>query len=282
MQVKIIADSTCDLPEEIIDELDIDIVPLYVIMNDVSYKDGIEITTDKLIEWSDRTKKTPMTSAPSVEDYIKVFTPYVEKKRDVVFIGISSDLSATCQNALFAVNSVDKGNIKVVDSRNVSIGMGFLVIKAARLARRGKSAEEIVCELEKYIPKISSSFIFDNLEFLKRGGRCSAAKMIASSALKIRPRIDAVEGNLIPVDKFRGSLQKSVKKFCESVFKNIENIDSELCFIGTTKDEHGLLDKICEEIKSKGFFKEVLMAKAGCIITSHSGPNTYGIVLEKE
>ena len=282
MQVKIITDSTCDLPQDIIEELDIDIVPLYVIMDDVSYKDGLEMTPEKLIEWSDETKKTPMTSAPSVEDYIKAFRPYVEKKRDVVFISISSELSATCQNAHFAVNSLEKGNIKVIDSRNVSIGTGFLVMEAAKLARQGKSSDEIVTKLEKSIPKIQSSFIFDNLEFLKRGGRCSAAKSLAASALKIRPRIDATEGNLIPVDKFRGSLPKSVKKFCESVFLNIKGINPELCIIGITKDEHGLLEEIRGEIESKGYFKEILTANAGCIITSHSGPNTYGIVLKKE
>ena len=282
MQVKIIADSTCDLPERIIEELDIDIVPLYVIMDDVSYKDRIEMTPEKLIEWSDKTKKTPMTSAPSVEDYIKAFKPYADKKRDVVFISVSSDLSATYQNAVFAVNSLDEGNIKVLDSRNVSIGTGFSVIMAARLARRGSSADEIVSELENYFPKVSSSFVFDNLEFLKRGGRCSAAKSLAASALKIRPRIDTIEGNLIPTDKFRGSLQKSVVKFLESVLGNLEGADPGLCFIGTTKDEHGLLEEIRSKIESKGFFNEILTTNAGCIITSHSGPNTYGIVFKKE
>ena len=282
MQVKIIADSTCDLPEEIIEQLDIDIVPLYVIMDDVSYRDRLEMTPEKLIEWSDETKKTPMTSAPSVEDYIKAFGPYVEKKRDVVFISISSELSATCQNAHFAVNSLDKGNIKVIDSRNVSIGTGFSVIMAAKLARQGKSVEEIANELEKCIPYIQSSFVFDNLEFLKRGGRCSSAKSLAASALRLRPRIDAIEGSLVPVEKFRGSLKKSVSKFVESVLKDLENADPELCFIGTTKDEHGLLHIIREEIEQKGYFNEILTTNAGCIITSHSGPNTYGIVFKKE
>ncbi len=282
MQVKIIADSTCDLPKAILEELNVDIVPLYVIIDEKSYRDGLEMTPKKLIEWSDETKKTPKTSAPSVEDYIKAFTPYVDEKRDVVFVSVSSDLSATFQNALFAANSIEKGKIKVIDGRNVSIGTGFAVIKAANLAKEGKSSDEIIGELELYIPKIKSSFLFDNLEFLKRGGRCSAAKALAASALKIRPRIDAIEGNLIPVEKFRGSLEKAVNKFCGSVLDNLEGINSEFCYIGTSTDELGLLDIISELVKNKGHFKKVIKTNAGCIITSHSGPNAYAIIYAEE
>ena len=282
MQVKIIADSTCDLPSEIIKELDVDIVPLYVIMDDVSYIDGVEMTPDKLIEWSDKTKSTPKTSAPSVDDYIKYFKPYVDKKQDIVFVSVSSALSATCQNAFFAANTFDKGNIKVVDGKNVTMGTGYIVMRAAHLAKQGMDADEIVQELEKLVPKVKSSFVFDNLEFLKRGGRCSAAKALAASAFKIRPRIDAIDGNLVPVDKFRGSLEKSVKKFCESVLGDIEGADPEICFVGKTSDSHGLQDVIYKEVEKKGYFKRIIKANAGCIITSHSGANAFAIIYAKK
>lgn len=278
MQVKIIADSTCDLPQDIIDSLGIETVPLYVIMDEKNYLDGIEMTPDKLIEWSNKTKKTPQTSAPSVIDYTEIFKPYADKKQDVVFVSVSSELSATCQNAYFAANTFEKANIKVVDGKNVTMGTGYVVIKAAQLANEGKSADEIVSELDEFIPKVRSSFIFDNLEFLKRGGRCSAAKALAASAFKIRPRIDVIDGIMEPVEKFRGSLEKVVKKFCDSVLDNLEKIDPEICFVGKTKDDYGLLDLIYEEVKKRGHFKNIYRANAGCIITSHSGANAFAIV----
>jgi DegV family protein with EDD domain len=282
MQVKIIADSTCDLPNELIKQLDIDIVPLYVIMDDVSYKDGLEITPKKLIEWSDKTKKVPKTSAPSVEDFTKIFRPYAARGREAVFISVSSELSATFQNAFFAVNSLDNANIKVVDSKNVSVGTGILVLKAANMARQGKSPYEITKALDEIIPKISASFIFDNLEFLKRGGRCSAAKALAAGALKIRPRIDAVEGKLVPVEKYRGSLEKTVKKFCESIKSGMDKAEREYCIIGSTRDDYGLLTLLEEEIVNLGYFETILKANPGSIITAHSGPNTYAIIYIKE
>ena len=278
MNVKIIADSTCDLPQALIDELGIDIVPLYVIMDDISYKDGLDMTPLKLIEWSDKTKQTPKTSAPTIEDYTKIFQPYADKKQDVVFISVSSLLSATCQNAHFAANTMEKGNFKVIDGKNVTMGTACLVLKAAQLSKEGKSADEIADFMEIYILKVKASFVFDNLEFLKRGGRCSVAKAFSASALKIRPRINVIDGEMLPGEKFRGSLEKVVKKFCDSKLKDLENIDPEFIFIGKTKDDHGLLDVIYEEVEKKNYFKNIYRAETGCIITSHSGPNAFAIV----
>lgn len=282
MKVKIITDSTCDLPKSLIEEFDIDTVPLYVIMDEISYKDGIDMTPDKLIEWSDKTKRPPLTSAPTVEDYTKIFKPYVDKKQEVVFVSVSSVLSATFQNAFFAANTLEKGKVIAVDGKNVTMGTGYIAIKAAQLSNEGKKADEIVEALEKFVPKVKSSFIFDNLEFLKRGGRCSAAKALAVSAMKIRPRIDVIDGNMIPGEKFRGSLEKAVKKFCDSVLGNLDGTDPAFCFVGKTKDDHELQDFIYEEVKKIGYFKNVYKANAGCIITSHSGPNAYAIVFAEK
>ncbi|MCK5129183.1 MAG: DegV family protein [Clostridiales bacterium] len=282
MNVKIIADSTCDLPEELIKKYDIDIVNLYVMLDEVSYVDKLEMTPDRLIEWSNKTKKTPKTSAPTIEDYMNVFKPYVDKKQDVVFVSVSSVLSATCQNAFFASNTLEKATIKVVDGKNVTTGTGCVVLKAAELAQQGKSADEIVEALEEMIPKVKASFIFDNLEFLKRGGRCSALKALSASALKIRPKVDVIDGEMIPGEKFRGSLEKVVAKFCDGMLENLDEIDSEFVFVEETQDNYGLVDVIYEKIKEKNYFKNIYKAKAGCIITAHSGPNAYAIVYVKK
>lgn len=278
MQVKILTDSTCDLPLEIMEDLKIETVPLYVIMDEVSYRDGIDMTSEKLIEWSDITKRPPKTSAPSVEDYVKVFKPYVDKKQDIVFVSVTSKLSSTCQNAFLAANTFENANIKVIDGKNITMGTGYIVMKAIEFANDGKGADEIVEKLEEFIPKVKSSFVFDNLEFLKRGGRCSAAKALAASAFKIRPRIDVIDGLMLPVEKYRGTLQKAVKKFCDSVLKDIQKADPEICFVGKTKDDYGLQDFIYEEIKKRDYFKNIYKANTGCIITSHSGANAYAII----
>jgi len=282
MNVKIIADSTCDLPQGIINTLDIDIVPLYVILDEQSFKDSIEITTDELIDWSNKTDQTPKTSAPSVDDFMTAFKPYIEKKQDIVFVCISSELSATCQSANMAASMVDDITIKVVDGRNVSLGTGLVVYKAAKMAQEGLSADEIEKKLADLIPKVSTGFVLDTLEFLRRGGRCSALKAFAATSLKLRPEIVAKGGKLVPGGKFRGSMDKVVKSYFTKALSNTEEIDSEVVFIVRTKDEKGLSPLSVEIVENSGHFKEVIVGDAGCVITSHGGPNAYGIFYIKK
>ncbi len=283
MNVKIIADSTCDLPQGIINKFDIDIVPLYVILDEKSFKDSIEITTDELINWSNETNQTPKTSAPSVDDFMTAFKPYIEKKQDIVFVCISSELSATCQSANMAASMVSDINIKVVDGRNVSLGTGLVVYKAAELAQKGLSADEIDKKLtEDIIPNVSTGFVLDTLEFLRRGGRCSALKAFAATSLKLRPEIVAKDGKLEPGGKFRGSMDKVVKSYFTKALSNTDTIDPDVVFIVNTKDEKGLGPMSVDIVKNSGYFKEVIVSDAGCVITAHGGPNAYGIFYIKK
>lgn len=282
MNVKIIADSTCDLTTEIINKFDIDIIPLYVILDEVSYKDAIDITPYKLIDWSNETKHIPKTSAPTIDDYMAAFKPYADKRQDIVFISVSSELSATCQNAHIAAEMIDNITIKVVDGRNVTTGTGCIVYMASKFAKEGKTADEIVKKLQTIIPKVSANFIFDSLEFLKRGGRCSAVKAFSATALKIRPEINVVDGLLIPGDKYRGSLAKVLSKYCEKRLENLEEIDPEIIFVAKTKDEEGLNDILYEQVKSKNYFKNIIRTDAGCVITSHSGPGAHALIYIKK
>ena len=282
MKVKIIADSTCDLPKEIIHKFDIDIIPLYVILDEQSYKDSLEITTRELVDWSNATNKTPKTSAPSVDDFMNAFNPYVRKKQDIVFVCISSELSATCQNANIAAGMIDGINIKIVDSRNVAQGTGVVAYKAAKYAEEGLSADEIEAKLSELVPKVFTGFVLDKLDFLRRGGRCSALQAFAATSLKLRPEIVAKEGKLIPGGKFRGSMDKVVKSYFSKKLEKLDEIDPEMVMVVTTLDDMGLRSITEEIVKNTGYFKEVIVADAGCVITAHSGPNTYGIFYIKK
>lgn len=278
MQVKIIADSTCDLPQDIIHNLNIDIIPLYVILDEVSYKDSVDITPQELIDWANETNRLPKTSAPSVEDFLTAFRPYEEKGQDIIFIGISTELSSTCQNAGIAADMIDGINIEVVDTLNVATGTGCAAFKAAMLAKEGKTQGEIMEELESFIPRINTSFVIDSLKFLKLGGRCTAIQAFGANALKLKPEIVSRDGILTTGDKYRGSIEKVLQRYCNKRFENIEEIDPEFIFVAKTRDGDELDEMIYQFIVSKNYFKEVHRVDAGCVITSHSGPNTHGLM----
>jgi DegV family protein with EDD domain len=208
---------------------------------------------------------------------MNAFKPYVEKKQDIVFVCISSELSATCQNANLVANMIDDITIKVVDSRNVALGTGIVAYKAAKYAQEGLSADEIEEKLLELVPKVFTGFVLDKLDFLRRGGRCSALQAFAATSLKLRPEIVAKDGKLVPGGKFRGSMDKVVKGYFSKKLADLGEIDDEMVFVVTTVDEMGLSPMSVDIVKRTGYFKEVIVADAGCVITAHSGPNTYGL-----
>ncbi len=282
MNVKVIADSTCDLPKEIINKYDIDIVPLYVILDEKSYKDSLEITVDELINWSNETNQSPKTSAPSVDDFMKAFQPYVDKGQDIVFVCISSELSATCQNAYIAAGMIDSVKVKVIDSRNVSVGTGIVAYKAAMLAEEGLSTEEIDMKLADFIPRVFTGFVLDKLDFLRRGGRCSTLQAFAATSLKLRPELIVKEGKIISGSKLRGSMDKVVKSYFTKKTADLHEIDPEFAFVVKTRDDMGLSPMSYDIVNDTGYFKDIIKSNAGCVITAHSGPNTYGLFYVKK
>jgi len=283
MNAKIIADSTCDLPRDIIDKYDIDVVPLYVLLDGKSLRDGVDIKTEELIKWCSETGKLPTTSATSVEDFTEAFRPYAESGRPVMGIFISSEFSATVQNALIAAKSFEGAKIEVVDSRNLSTGIGLVVVNAAKLAQQGKSIEEIRKAVDSVIPRVRASFVVDKLDFLYKGGRCSALTLLGANALKIRPQIVVRDGRMSPGEKYRGSSLRAFGKYYEAILSNIDSIEPELAFVTHSPSDRELVDAALNAAKATGHFREVVETNAGCVITSHCGYNTVGILyIEKQ
>ena len=188
-KVVIFTDSTCDLMPETIKEHDIHVIPLYVNFKDESFKDGVDMTSPLLYEKVEKTGIMPKTSAATVADFINAFTPFIEEGCDVFYTGISSKMSVNMQNVLTAASEFDEGRVLVSDSLNLSSDIGLLVLKACKFRDEGKSAKEIKELIDELAPKVKGGFVIKSMDYLYKGGRCSALSKIFGTILKIKPFI---------------------------------------------------------------------------------------------
>jgi len=280
-QVKIIADSTCDLTPELIEKYDIQIIPLYVTMGEENYKDGVNVRTEDLFRYSDTTGQIPKTAAASVSDFLEVFRPYAESGRPAVFIGISSELSGTMQNAVNAVEELKKkfpeAKVYPVDSLNLSTGIGLLVIHAAEMAQEGASAEAIVESLNRKIPLSRASFLVNTLTYLHMGGRCSTLQMLGASMMKLKPMLQVKNGKILNTGKFRGDIGKALRQYAKFVIDQ-QPVDTRRVFVTHTPMPGNEAEDIVELVKSLGIFDEVIETCAGSVIGCHCGPGTLGVL----
>ena len=183
MKIKISADSTCDLSPELIERYHIGITPLYIIRGEETLRDGIDVRPEELYEYANVTGKLCKTAAVNVSDYLAYFAACREEYDAVIHFTISSDMSACYQNACIAAQEFT--NVYPVDSRNLSTGIGHLVLDAAEMAEQGMDAANIASALEKKREKLDVSFVIDTLEYLKRGGRCSALVAMSANLLHL-------------------------------------------------------------------------------------------------
>lgn len=279
-KVKVFSDSTCDLSPDLIEKHQIGIVPLYVLFNDDSFLDGIDITTQDLYNKVEQTGSLPKTAAPSPGDFITAFKPYIDAGEDIIYIGLSSEFSATLNNARLATMEFPQGRIQVVDSRNLSTGVGLLVMKAVDYAEEGLNINEIADKVTQLIPMVETEFIIDTLEYLHKGGRCSGVTRFVGAMLKIRPSIKVVDGKMVPAQKFRGTRKKALKGLLDTALQHKGNIDLDRIFVTHSISEDSPYLK--EELLQATGAKEVIITQAGCVISSHCGPNTIGILFIKQ
>ena len=209
--VKIISDSTCDLSKELLERYDISILPQHIVLGDKEYTDGIDITPDEIYQWSDEHKTTPKTSAPVMAEAMELMRPYIDAGQELVCFCISETMSSSGQAMRMAAQELEAENkVTVIDSKNLSTGVGHLVIEAAILAGEGKNAAQITEEIEKLKPRVRASFVTDTLVYLSRGGRCSAAAAIAGSVLKLHPKIVVKDGVMDASKKYRGKMSSVI------------------------------------------------------------------------
>ena len=278
MAIKIITDSTCDLPKSTIDKHGIVVVPLTVLLGDKAYSDG-DIKTTEMFKWVEENKTLPTTSAPNIGQVIDVIEPIVNNGDNIIAITISSELSSTFNNCVNALNLIGD-NIKyaVVDSKHLSSGAGLLVIKAIELIESGLNFEAIVYALENYRDRIKTSFIVDTLEYLKMGGRCSSTSAFIGGAMKLHPILKLSDGRLVSDKKIRGSVNMAVHKYISEIAYDLEKANKEKVFITHTGFDANTIEKIREQLLDDYKFNEVIVTDACCVIASHCGPGTLGVI----
>ncbi len=279
--VIITADSTCDITAEILQKYgNIEILPLYTVLGDKSLRDGVEVVPDDIYSYVEKNGVLPKTSAGSVDDYISLFKKYADDGKEVVHINISSEMSSSYQNACIAASEV--GNAQVVDSRNLSTGSGLLVMDAADMALEGKSAQQIAEKVRERASLVRASFVIDQLEYLRMGGRCSSVAMLGANLLKIKPEIVVgQDGKMSMGDKSRGSYDKVLIKYVEKILA-VQGINKKRVFVTHTRCDDAIVQSVVDTVKNLVDFEEVYVTTAGCVITSHCGPNTLGVLFEMQ
>ena len=277
--VKIIADSTCDLSKELIEKYNISILPLHIILGEKEYCDGINIEPEDIFSWSDANNATPKTSAPSVSEVIDVLKPFTDAGNSVICFTISKEMSSTANVFKIAAEELmvsDK--VWVIDSANLSTGIGLLVIEAAVMAEREETAETIAERMEYLKPLVRSSFVVDTLIFLHRGGRCSSISAMAGGVLKIHPKIVVENGKMDSTKKYRGRIDKVIPAYVKDMEEELKKANPDRVFITHSGCNDDIVNSVKEYLKELGVFKEILITRAGGVISSHCGPGTLGVL----
>ena len=281
--VKIIADSTCDLTKELIERYDVEIVPLHIVLDDKEYLDGVDITPDEIYAWSDQTKTTPKTAAVSIDRIMDLFKKYIDQGMDVVCFSISDDMSTTgnvMRMAAEELNAADR--IRIVNSKSLSTGIGLMVIEAAEMAKAGKSVHEIADYAEVQREHVRASFVVDTLTFLHRGGRCGGLAAMLGGALKLHPRIAVEDGKMAPGKKYRGKMSVVIRHYVEEMEEELKTAKKDRVFITHSGCSQQDIDAVKDYLVSLNRFDEILIARAGGVISSHCGPGTLGVMFIAE
>lgn len=277
--VKIISDSTCDLSKELIERYNISILPLHILLGEDEYEDGVNLTPQEIFSWSDENKSTPKTSAPSIEQAIELFKKELESASELVVFTISADMSTSINVCRMAAQELEaEDRIHIVDSMNLSTGIGLTVIEAAILAKEGKSAEDILKHVSKIIPNVRASFVVDTLEYLYRGGRCSGLSAMIGTAMKLHPKIVVSEGKMSSNKKYRGKMKSVILSYAKDMESELLLAKKDRVFITHSSVDKDIVEEVKSYLESLNIFDEILETTAGGVISSHCGPGTLGVL----
>ena len=278
-KIRIMADSTCDLSPELIEKYGISILPLNIVMDDTSYLDGVETTPDKIYEWADANRTTPKTSAPGIEAAVEFLRPVAEEGDEICYLGISEQMSATCQVLRLAAEELEyTEHVCVIDSMNLSTGIGLQVLTAAELVQSGCSLAELETCLKEYREKVRASFVVDTLTYLQRGGRCSAVTALMGNALKLKPRIGVADGKMGVSKKYRGNRKKTVMDYVKDMEEDLLRAEKKRVFITHSGIQQEIVDEVKAYLDGLGHFDAIHVTRAGGVISSHCGPGTLGVL----
>ena len=281
MNIKLTADSTCDLPIEQLEKYQIDIVPLTVTLGGEAYRDGIDLQSEDIFRRVAEGEALPKTSAGNVDEYLSAFRPWVEQGCELIHVSLSSAISSAYQNACVAAEEL--GHVTVIDSLNLCGCQGLLVLRCADLIAEGKTVKEIVDELTRYREALESGFVIETLEYMYKGGRCSAIELLGANALKLKPCIHVREGSLVPGRKFRGSSLRVLPQFVETCLGEIAAVDTSRIILGTTGCDEKIVSAFRQEVlRLCPDVEELIELRAGCTISTHCGPGCVGLFFARK
>ncbi len=274
--IVITSDSTTDLGAALIERYNISTIPLGVTLGDKTYRDGIDITPDDIYEHHRKTGELPKTTAANVGECIDFFRPFAEAGKTVIHFTISSEMSSTYNNTCLAASEFE--NIYVIDSRNLSTGGGLLVVAAAEMAKEGLDAKEIVEKIEELKPCVDASFVIDKLDYLHKGGRCSAVAVLGANLLKLKPCIEVKNGAMGVGKKYRGKYIDVTKEYAIERLGDGSDIDLDRVFVTHAGCDPEIVEGVVETVKNTLPFKEVFVTRASCTISAHCGADTLGVL----
>lgn len=275
-KIIISSDSTTDLSAELRERYNIKILPLGVNLGGKTYKDGLEITPDDIYEHHRKTGELPKTTAANVGESMDFFKQFTDEGKTVIHFTISSTMSSTYSNACLAAAEFE--NVYVIDSANLSTGAGLLVVNAAEMAAKGMEAEEIVEKIKKLTSHVDASFVIDNLEYLHKGGRCSALAMMGANLLKLKPCIEVKNGSMGVGKKYRGKYADVLKTYVAERIGDGSDIDLDRVFVTHAGCDEAIVKSVVEQVKAAAPFKEVFLTRAGCTVSAHCGADTLGVL----
>lgn len=275
-KVLITGDSTNDLSQELLAKHNIKIKPLTITLGDTSYLDGVDIDPDFIYKYHAENGILPKTSAVNIADMVDFFKPLVDEGYAIVHFALSSSMSSTYQNSLLAAEEFE--DVYVIDSKNLSTGEGLLVLKAAEMAEAGMDAKSIYEEISDLVPKVDASFVIDNLEYLHKGGRCSALAALGANLLKLKPCIEVKDGSMGVGKKYRGKYIDTLKTYVQERLTDYSDIDLSRVFVTHAGCDEEVVNAVVDEVKKTAPFAELLVTRAGCTISSHCGANTLGVL----
>lgn len=276
MKIAITCDSVCDLSQELIKQNNISILPISIILGDETFSDGVNINSQKIFDYVAKNKQLPKTSAINEFQYAEFFKEHLDGVDALIHFTISSDMSSCFNNAKKAANTLK--NVYVIDSRNLSTGVGLQVLYACMLRDKGEKPENIVKKVEARKQFVQASFVVERLDYLYKGGRCSALQLLGANLLKIRPSIIVKNGKMDVHKKYRGKMKDVVKDYIKDTLNEFNTYDKSICFITYSSATEDMVEAAKSTLKEFANFENVYITTAGATVTSHCGENTLGIL----
>ncbi|MBP3578573.1 MAG: DegV family protein [Lachnospiraceae bacterium] len=278
-KVAIIADTTCDLSIELKDRYQIKTFPLHIHLGDKEYSDGVDISPDDIYRWSDENKATPKTSAISPAEATDIVEAALKNAESVICFCISDQMSSTGNVLRLAVQELEaEEKVFVIDSKSLSTGIGLQIIEAAIMAEQGMEAEDIVAKITEMQSRVRASFVVDTLTYLHRGGRCSGLAALAGGALKLHPLISVIDGKMLPGKKYRGKMNRVIIEYVKDMEEELKLAKTDRVFITHSGCEEEIIEAVRAELSALNRFEEILVTRAGSVVTSHCGPGTLGVL----